>query len=84
MNSEEEPLPEAIRNFLMLEDGRKMAYYTFLVEDGNRDPSSKHPVVYLHGFPGSGLADAIYAREVAMAIGCLFSPDRPGFGYSDP
>jgi pimeloyl-ACP methyl ester carboxylesterase len=83
MSSVEEP-PEAVRHFLPLEDGRKMAYYTFLVEDGNEDPSKKHPVLYLHGFPGSGLEGAVCAREVALAGGCLFSPDRPGFGYSDP
>jgi pimeloyl-ACP methyl ester carboxylesterase len=76
--------PEAVRHFLPLDDGRKMAYYTFLVEDGNEDPSKKHPVLYLHGFPGSGLEGAVCAREVALAGGCLFSPDRPGFGYSDP
>lgn len=82
-NSAEEP-PEPVRHFLPLEDGRNMAYYTFLVEDGNEDPSKKHPVLYLHGFPGSGLEGVVCAREVALAGGCLFSPDRPGFGYSDP
>jgi pimeloyl-ACP methyl ester carboxylesterase len=76
--------PEAVRHFLPLEDGRKMAYYTFMVEDGNEDPSKKHPVLYLHGFPGAGLEGAVCAREVAKAGGCLFSPDRPGFGHSDP
>jgi pimeloyl-ACP methyl ester carboxylesterase len=79
-----EDAPEAVQHFLTLEDGRKMAYYTFLAEEGNEDPSKKHPVLYLHGFPGTGLEGAICAKEVALAGGCLFSPDRPGFGHSDP
>jgi pimeloyl-ACP methyl ester carboxylesterase len=82
MSSMEEP-PEAVQHFLTLEDGRKMAYYTFLAEEGSEDPSKKHPVLYLHGFPGTGLEGAVCVREVALAGGCLFSPDRPGFGHSD-
>ena len=44
----------------------------------------KHPVLYVHGWPSTGVESQLCARHV-MAAGCeLFAIDRPGMGFSDP
>jgi pimeloyl-ACP methyl ester carboxylesterase len=52
------------------------------LEFGDRSASSIHNVLYLHGFPGSGLEARIldsFARERCARITAF---DRPGFGAS--
>lgn len=62
---------------LRLADGRQLACCQF------GDPAGA-PVLYCHGFPGSGL-EARFAAAAAHRAGvCLLAPDRPGFGRSDP
>jgi len=72
--------PEPVRHSLLLPDGRCLAYYVFPA----KDPSTAYPVLFMHGFPGSGVGGSLCAREVALAGGQLFSVDRPGVGYTDP
>ncbi|KAL7542463.1 hypothetical protein ACHAWF_009808 [Thalassiosira exigua] len=83
--------PEADRHSVILSDGRTLSYRTFRCstsEDEQATAPNKqlqhHPVLYLHGFPGSGLEGGACAKQVHEAGGQLFGVDRPGFGYSDP
>ncbi len=71
---------EPVRNSLLLRSGRRLAYYIFPA----KDPSTAYPVLFMHGYPGSGLGGSVCAREVALAGGQLYSVDRPGVGYTDP
>ena len=60
-----------------LRDGRRL----WIREYGD---ASGAPVVYCHGFPGSGL-EARFAHDAACRLGIrLIAPDRPGFGGSSP
>jgi pimeloyl-ACP methyl ester carboxylesterase len=66
-------------------DCRLMAYYTFAT--GREQSSSEdllHPIIYLHGFPGSGVEGRLCAK-MADSFGCrVYGVDRPGFGSSAP
>lgn len=63
--------------FCTLADGRRLAYAEWGRPGGL-------PVLYCHGFPGSRL-EARLADAVARQLGIrLISPDRPGFGASEP
>src|SRR5579859_1069506 len=70
-------LAEPSARFVRLRDGRRLAY----LERGSPDG---FPVVHHHGMPGSRLqheADpALYSRLGVR----LITPDRPGYGLSDP
>ena len=69
------PVADALR--VCLPDGRWLGY----AECG--DPAG-HPLVYLHGFPGSRLAGRVL-DEAARACGVrVLSPERPGLGLSSP
>jgi pimeloyl-ACP methyl ester carboxylesterase/DNA-binding CsgD family transcriptional regulator len=65
------------QHFMILADGRKLAYRTF----GN--PMGQ-PVVYLHETIGSSRL-LPGTHELAEQLGLyLIVPERPGFGHSDP
>jgi pimeloyl-ACP methyl ester carboxylesterase len=67
------PSPQVIR----LSDGRRLAY----AEWG--DPEGI-PIVHQHGMPGSRLdheADLEFYRSLGVRV---ITPDRPGYGLSDP
>lgn len=63
--------------FVELADGRRLAYAEWGDPDGV-------PVIHHHGMPGSRLdhpaGDAVY-RELGVRV---ITPDRPGYGRSDP
>lgn len=62
---------------IKLTDGRILGYAEF------GDPSGR-PVLFFHGFPASRLEGiALDAPSRAVNVR-LISPDRPGFGLSDP
>lgn len=64
-------------SFLTLKDGRKLGY----IEYGN--PHGM-PIFLLHGTPGSrifGLEDEPILEEEGLRV---ITPDRPGYGQSDP
>lgn len=63
-------------HFLILPDGRQLAYVVYGAEGGR-------PLLYCHGFPASRLegrmmADAARALDIRLIV-----PDRPGYGLSD-
>lgn len=63
--------------FLRLRDGRRLSY----TEWG--DPRGA-PIIHQHGMPGSRLeheADSGFYRELGVRV---ITPDRPGYGLSDP
>ena len=63
--------------FLSLRCGRRLAWYEF------GDPAGM-PCVYATGTPTSGIAGAFY-HEAARDAGVRWiSPDKPGYGQSDP
>jgi pimeloyl-ACP methyl ester carboxylesterase len=63
--------------FVELPDGRRLAY----TEYGDRHGK---PVLYCHGYP-SPRREAQLVSETAAALGGrIISPDRPGYGDSDP
>ncbi|MGA8923072.1 MAG: alpha/beta hydrolase, partial [Candidatus Dormiibacterota bacterium] len=62
---------------IRLSDGRRLAY----TERG--DPSGV-PVIHHHGMPGSRLeheAESDFYRSLGVRV---ITPDRPGYGLSDP
>jgi len=62
---------------LRLRDGRRLAY-------SERGDQHGMPVVHMHGMPGSRLdheADDEYYRALGVRV---ITPDRPGYGLSDP
>jgi len=59
--------------FVRLPDGRRLGYAEFGDPDGP-------PILYLHGFPGSRLEVGMIPIQGIRVI----SPDRPGYGLSDP
>ncbi len=62
--------------FLILRDGRKIAYTVF------GDQSLRHTVFYFHGVPG-GRHEARLGSNAAAEMGVsLIAVDRPGFGLS--
>lgn len=70
------------KNFFELSSKRKLCYYS-LAESENIDDSESFPILYFHGFPGSGL-EVQFCADSALKAKCqIFSFDRPGFGYSD-
>lgn len=64
--------------------GRILSYYTFAAGVEESELRKYHPIIYLHGFPGSGLEGALFASSAAKSRCQLFGIDRPGFGYSSP
>jgi pimeloyl-ACP methyl ester carboxylesterase len=74
--------PKAIYHSFHSNDGRTVSYCTF--DNDVPVKENPHPVVYMHGFPGTGIQGAACALQVAQAGGELFGLDRPGFGDSDP
>ena len=77
-------LPSSIRHSHTLPDGRGLAYYTFSSGVEDTQLQSHHPVLYFHGFPGSGVEGTICANAAIRANCQLFGIDRPGFGHSSP
>ena len=89
-------LPSHIRHSHILKDeaqksdgcaaGRRriLSYYTFATGVEESELRKHHPVLYLHGFPGSGVEAALYANAAVKSQCQLFGIDRPGFGYSSP
>jgi pimeloyl-ACP methyl ester carboxylesterase len=74
------PVPDrfdgAIRR-VRLPDGRDLAYCEYGDPDGR-------PSLYCHGFPSSHI-EARLLHDAAAAVGTrVISPDRPGYGDSDP
>src|SRR5580765_6410115 len=68
-----QPLTQVVR----LRDGRRLAY----TELG--DPSGI-PIFHQHGMPGSRLeheAEPEFYRNIGVRV---ITPDRPGYGLSDP
>jgi pimeloyl-ACP methyl ester carboxylesterase len=65
-------------NFIILPDGRQLAYAEFGKPDG-------HPVIYFHGGGASSrLEPLLLGDELISQFGLrLISPDRPGIGQSD-
>ncbi len=62
---------------MVLPDGRRLAYSEYGAPDGT-------PCFYCHGFPSSR-REALLIHSAAEAAGVrLISPDRPGYGDSDP
>ena len=62
---------------LQMEDGRRIGYAEYGAPDG-------HPVIVLHGTPGSRTLFASMA-DVARKMGFrIIAPDRAGYGLSDP
>jgi len=62
---------------------RLLAYYTFATGD-LEDGKNYHPVIYFHGFPGSGIEGGVCAKSAARFQCKLYAIDRPGFGSSEP
>lgn len=62
---------------LALRDGRRMAYLEVGDPDGN-------PVLCCHGAPGSRLGTVMFDPAMVAARTRLITPDRPGYGGSDP
>jgi pimeloyl-ACP methyl ester carboxylesterase len=61
----------------LLPDGRRLAYAEY------GDPSGV-PVLFLHGSPGGRLGGAVnHARYVRQGLRVI-TPERPGYGESDP
>ena len=68
---------EEATSTIALPDGRTLAYCTFGDADGR-------PVFVFHGGVGSRGFGLLY-EDAAAALGArVISPDRPGFGRSDP
>mmetsp|Transcript_2399 Transcript_2399/g.3134 ORF Transcript_2399/g.3134 Transcript_2399/m.3134 type:complete len:347 (-) Transcript_2399:776-1816(-) len=65
----------AHRHLLKLETGRTVAYYTFSEESQSR------PILYLHGFPGSGMEPVPYGLS-KNAPDQIVGMDRPGLGHT--
>jgi len=69
--------PDAPTYVLTLLDGRRLAY----TERGDPDGV---PIIHQHGMPGSRLdheANAAFYRALGVRV---ITPDRPGYGLSDP
>jgi len=67
--------PETQR--LTLPDGRQLAYVRYGVESG-------HPLVYLHGLPGSRYECQLIDAPARAAGVSVIAPDRPGYGLTQP
>lgn len=79
--------PTNHQHFLTLKDGRTLSYFTFEEEEKNNkdkeaDTASessksnkrKHPVIFFHGFPGSG-REGFFAHKPYCQV---YGIDRPG------
>lgn len=65
-------------DYVMLPDGRKLAYAEYGALDGRS-------VLYFHGSPSSRLEPLLYGEALFSGAGLrLIAPDRPGMGRSDP
>jgi len=79
--------PKPIRHSHILKNtnGRRiLSYYTFATGLEESELQGHHPVIYLHGFPGSGVEGSLLANAAEKAQCRLYGIDRPGFGYSSP
>ena len=68
---------EADTRFVTLRDGRRLAYSELGDPDGV-------PIIHQHGMPGSRLeheAEPDFYRSMGVRV---ITPDRPGYGLSDP
>ena len=68
---------DALTGVLTLRDGRRLAY----TERGDLGGA---PIIHQHGMPGSRLdheADSAFYRSLGVRV---ITPDRPGYGLSDP
>jgi len=73
---------EKTHHKLKLSSGRTLSYYIFRNErdESNEEP---YPILYFHGFPGSGIEGGLLTATASQKIK-IIAPDRPGFGNSDP
>lgn len=80
------PPPEPIRHVYRLKDKRQLVYNTFATATTHsvHDLDDLHPILFVHGFPGSGLEGTLCAEAAAIHKSEVFAVDRPGFGLSDP
>jgi pimeloyl-ACP methyl ester carboxylesterase len=69
-------MPETSDLFILLHDGRKLAYAEY------GDPLGK-PIFYFHGFPGSHWEAKMIEEGILKNHVRLIAVDRPGFGKSD-
>jgi len=70
------------KNFFDLSSNRKLCYYSSI--ESKSEDDEFFPIIYFHGFPGSGL-EAKFCSDSAYKAKCgIYSFDRPGFGFSDP
>lgn len=70
-------LADPTARFVTLSDGRRLAYM-------ERGRSDGFPIVHHHGMPGSRLQHEAES-ELYSALGMrVITPDRPGYGLSDP
>jgi pimeloyl-ACP methyl ester carboxylesterase len=68
---------EVVTGSIRLSDGRRLAY-------SERGAPGGLPVIHHHGMPGSRLeheADSEFYRSLGVRV---ITPDRPGYGLSDP
>jgi pimeloyl-ACP methyl ester carboxylesterase len=69
--------PEGSPRFVRLADGRRLAYCEY------GDPGGRASL-YCHGFPSSRIEARLLHEEAKGAGVRVISPDRPGYGDSDP
>jgi pimeloyl-ACP methyl ester carboxylesterase len=82
MTADRDSLPfadvaEPLTRFVSLRDGRRLAYSVLGDPDGV-------PIIHQHGMPGSRLehaAEPDFYRSMGVRV---ITPDRPGYGLSDP
>lgn len=70
-------LTEPTATFVTLRDGRRLAY----MERGRPDG---FPIVHHHGMPGSRLQHQAESEFYSLLGVRVITPDRPGYGQSDP
>eukprot|EP00250_Pteridium_aquilinum_P029666 c39927_g1_i1 orf=1-1008(-) len=75
-------VPDDAPRFVTLPDGRRISY----LEMGCSQPEARRSLVVLHGLGSSRLAAMPgVSEEMLQGYGVrLVSPDRPGYGQSDP
>ena len=67
------------RSQITLPDGRTLSYYYYHGGDQNK---KRETVVFVHGFPGSGLQGGLLWPAMSERAVDVVAPDRPGFGES--
>lgn len=71
--------PTNNQHYITLKDGRTLSYFTFEEEEENNKEADtnkqrKHPVIFFHGFPGSG-REGVFAHKPYCQV---YGIDRPG------